>query len=376
MRRLLTIASVFSCLAMTEIAAEPAQKPDQVEVKFKFEPGRSTRLKVVTKSVGTMKLPGPIPEQKFSQTFEQVLTSTCRKINPDKTVVMDMTMSDLAMHMSIGGFTLDYDSKTYDPAKATGPTAFVGKMFSAMNGATFTLTLSEDGRPLKVQGLTESIKKAMDQLGDDKELAPVKKMFDQLSSFIGDSTMDDQMQTFYRMSPPKKGPIKIGEKWEQTWSMRQLPMMAGAMQGKGEYQLVGIEELNGRKCEKVKVKESFSMLPPDKQPDAKPMAGLPGLEGILGRMKMEMSSSGGDGEAYIDYERGELVHLRQTQRLTISISMAADPSDPNEETRRGMPTMVQKIFNSVRVDLMDDAGGASAEPAVKETAKSAGDVTR
>jgi hypothetical protein len=122
---------------------------------------------------------------------------------------------------------------------------------------------------------------------------------------------------------------------------------------------------------KVRVKETFKMLPAD--PAApKSTDGDSPLDSFLGRVKMEISSSGGDGIAYIDYQTGEVIKLRQTQNIELKISAAADPDDADEETRDGIQPMNMKFRVSVSFDLLEgDAAETrpAAEPAPANASK-------
>lgn len=75
--------------------------------------------------------------------------------------------------------------------------------------------------------------------------------------------------------------------------------------------------------------------------------------GIFGRMNLELTTSGGDGIAYVDLRTGEVVQARQTQSMTIGMSIKADPTATNPGERAGLPKMEQKIRNSVSIDLLE-----------------------
>ena len=269
----------------------------------------------------------------------------------------------------MGPITVDFDSRTFKPGQSGVPgLEVVGKIFSAMSGTTFTLTMSPSGEPLKIEGLSEAIKKAFDQLGNDKQAQMLKKLINDMLSSMGDDSMMQQFQAFGRLAPPKQGPVKIGEKWEHTWSMKKIPMMPGGLEGKGEYELLGTEVINGRQCAKIRAKETFMMGPAGKE-DSKPAAADSPYGALLGRMKMEMSSSGGDGIAYVDLQYGEVVKSRQTQNIDLKIRMAADPKDADETTRDGIEPMTMKFRASVSLDLLDAdaaaAGTSETRPAAE-----------
>jgi hypothetical protein len=359
MKRAIAVLWIVAGLISTAVGAEPTaapavtETPKQIEFKFTFEPGRTTVQKVESKTVGTLKLPGPLPEQKFSQSYEQVVTSTCRKVNPDKSVVMDVTLGGIKMRMSVGPMAIDYDSATFKPDEADQVGGFVGKLFQAMEGAKFNVTVSETGRPLKVEGLSESLRKALSKIGDTESDRQTKKILEGMSKVLSDDQMNEQMQMYYRMVPPKQGLVKIGEKWDQTWSMK-MPMVGGNFEGRGEYQLIGVEEVHGRPCAKIRVKESFKLQPGGQAPAG---AEADEWQALFSQMNMEVSSNSGDGIAYVDYTRGEVVRLRQTQKITIKIS----PKEGAGEGAAAIPAMTQTFSTSVKLELIDEAAGSAAK---------------
>lgn len=347
-------------------AEPPAGQPQQIDFRFKFETGRTVRQRLVSKTVGDLKLLGPM---KFQQTFEQQLLTRCRKVNTDGSAVLDLTLEAVALRQSMGPMTLEFDSRTWKPGQSGNPALeFLGKLFSAMAGTTFTLNVDANGEPTKVEGLSEAMKKALEQMGDDKEAQVLRKMFEDMISGLGDDNIMQQFRSFGRLAPPKPGLVKVGEKWDHDWSMKSLPLVAGGLEGKGEYELLGIQRLNGRQCVKVRVKESFKMTPPDPQAP-KPAADSP-LGALFSRVKMELSSSGGDGIAYIDAQTGDVINLRQTQNIELKLSATADPQDPDENTRDGIQPMSMKFRVSVSVDTIDGAadpaGKAETKPATEE----------
>jgi hypothetical protein len=68
-----------------------------------------------------------------------------------------------------------------------------------------------------------------------------------------------------------------------------------------------------------------------------------------------------------------VVNLRQTQNMELKLSAAADPDDPDQETRDGIAPMTMKFRVSVSMDLLDDAvmdgSGAETRPAVEKSEK-------
>ncbi len=355
MNRLMMIA----CVCVGSQMAVAGAPSDRIKFRAHHELGDVTRMRMATKTVGTMEMPGPMPDQQFAQTFEQDFVSTCKKVNPDKTAVLDITMGRIAMSNNVAGFKMEFDSKTYDAEKAANPmVAAIGRMFNAMVGTKFTLTVGPDGRPIKVEGLSEAMKRMMDSVGDDVP-GPMKKMFSQLGEVFDDDSVLDKWAAHYRMIPSE--PVGIGDTWSAEWDMDMPFMGSTGIRGESKYVLLAVEELRGRRCAKIGIVESFETKPKDPKADA----GTKKPAGLFGNFEMAMQASGGKGMAYVDVDKGELVQLRQTQKMDIKVTMAGTPGKEDAASKPTPMSIVQKLNTSVRLDLIDgteaaDVGGPRA----------------
>ena len=170
--------------------------------------------------------------------------------------------------------------------------------------------------------------------------------------------MTQQMQSYYRMIPPKRV-ARVGDTWDNTWDIK-LPMFHAGFEGKGEYELVGIETFRGRPCAKIRIKESFHTLPMPKKdkPDAAPTSNP--ATALFDNMSFHMKSRGGDGIAYWAYKKGKCVPLRQTQPIPIEHAMPViRRPEPPRNAKTAQATIVQNLNNSISIDLVDEkeAGG-------------------
>ncbi len=346
-RRILIMACVLTGAWVGVARAEAPEAPDWVEFKIAdmYRPGQVTRLMCVTKTVGAMKLFDPMPEQKFMQTFCQELVMRVTKVNPDKSVVLELTMPRIRMEMSVFGMEMSVDSQVPTEQKSKQPGMdFVAALFKGMTRLKMTCTIGADGMPQKLEGFSEGIKKILDDIGKEENISPMeKKMLDQMGEFLSDDLMLEQFKSYYRLTPLSKR-LAVGETWQHEWN-QMMGFMNMLMKGQGEYELLGIEPLRGRRCAKIRTKESFTSVPAAERDKSGT---------IFDRMDMKMTSSGGDGVAYVDCKTADLVKLRQTQRMTIEMTFAADPQAEEPEMRAGFGTMVQKLNNSVSVDLIEE----------------------
>lgn len=350
--------------AMAGAGGATRAKADPIEFNVKHVPGRVERLKIVSKTVGTMKMFDPMPEQKFTQTFEQELVGTCKKINPDKSAVYELAMPRICMNSNVGGFRMDV---SVPPKAANEGAAFPGsdmiqKVFEGIAKLKLTLTVSPEGKPLKLEGMREGIKKIMDEIGDMEPM--VKGIITKISSMFDDETIAQQMKSYWRMIPPK-GPVNVGDTWEEDWDMT-LPVVNARFQGHGQYELVGVEAFRGRSCAKIRVTESFKTVPrpkteESKTPTSSPASGSDPIQAMMEKMEFHFESSGGEGIAYVDYQNGDLVQLRQTQKMTIRMKIPI-PTTQQGQAASGTMSMVQKLNTSISIDSIDEKAAKAENP--------------
>jgi hypothetical protein len=320
----------------------------------------------VTKSVGSMKFAGPLPAMRIVQSFEQEIVSECKKVNPDQSSVSEMTFNILGVRMSMAGMNLEFDAKTFDPSQVNNPVARgLGQFYSAFNGIKVTAHFKPDGTMTRIVGMCEAVDRVTGQLkekiGNDKTSAKVMEFVDQMCAMFDDETMTEQMQSYGRMAPDKPGPVHVGDKWDRQWDMN-LPILNANCRGNGEYQLVGIEELQGRPCAKIRLKETFQMTTdPNRAKSGETGASKP-FGGLLDQLDMTLTSSGGEGIAYWDYQAGVLVQLRQTQRMTIEVKFNLPEKATATSAPKGFKSMVQEFQTSIAVDLIEDHAGTSTQP--------------
>lgn len=338
--------------AVVETPAEDARASDEV-VHFRFAPrqGDVSRSRVVTKAFGSMDMFGAMFSQKFSQTFEQDLVMKCLEVRPDGTSLFEMAIPAVAMKMNMGGLSLEIDTREEDPPPSKMPAQdMVRRLFTAMTRIKCNVTLSPEGEPLKVEGLSEGMKMVIDEISDQL-VAGLRQFFDQFRDFLADDIMAEQMRSAFRIVPDG-GQARVGDRWTREWQVT-LPPFNVLTQGRGEYELLEMTEFRGRRCAKIRVRSSLSTLPGQK-PDLSKLGGVP--RGLFDRMQFSMTASGGDGIAYVDPVTGDLLHMRETQRTSLEISMEADPDAQQDELKEGLGKMAQKLTTSVQIDLVEKNG--------------------
>ena len=363
MIRKMIIAGVVCGLTAIGASAADVARPETVEFKMVFQPGRTLTYRMTSKGVGSMKMFDPMPEQKFAQTFEMEIVTTCREVKTDGSAVFEMRLGRIAMKQTVGGMETDFDSATFDSAAADDPlTQLMEKLFSAITDARLVLTIGADGQPIAITGVTEAFDKVLNGLGSGVSSMVFRQVLKPMRQVFDDKAMLEQARQWHRMMP-LPGPKHIGDTWERTWQM-PVPLLSGEMKGSSEYEFVAIEEIDGRRCAKIRTKDSIEATPLTTRADD---ASRP--KTIFDRMKWNMSMSGGDGVLYIDYGRGELVKMRSAQRISMEMSMAPDENAEEAELKGGIPSMTYNLTQAVLFELVDaesatttrDGDGASAE---------------
>lgn len=364
MNRFAAISCLIGSLCPFATPARTAQAQDAVEFKHARKAGDVWRQRIVGTSVGAMQLAPSLPSMNFSQTFTQDFTSTIRRANPDGSGVLDVTIDRIAMKQSTGGMNVEFDSATFDPGNANDVEATIGKIFNALLHSKLTVTVNANGQPERVEGLAEMMDRVFNQIGKEVPSMLARQILEPLKKALSDKSLAEQWGQYSRMVPPR-GTKRIGETWEASWSM-PMPFSPTPLEGKGRYELVGVEELSGRRCAKIRIKEEFRTRP--EAPAAANTATQPAEAATASPLKMNLSSAGGEGIAYVDVDAGLLIRLRQTQDITIEMTIGPFPDSSEELLKKGVGPMRHKFKTSVTIDLLDGEAPAAKPAAETSTA--------
>lgn len=333
----------------------PAAPAERIAFRMAYRVGSTTTHRVVTETVGTMKFPDPIPEQKFTQCFEQDLVQRCVRVAPDGGAVVEVRMARIAVRMTIGSLRVDFDSAAFDPARPSADprSDAVGKLLAPLTDLAWTMTLDAAGQPTRIEGLAQAFDKVMESIGKDVPLF-ARRTIEQLRSFFNDDAMAEQMRSCYRVGPGT-GVRSPGDTWERAWEMK-VPMFNLAITGRGEYRFVGMEDIRGRRLARIRMSETARVAPGQKP------AGLPKAPSLFDQMEMILEIGEGEGYALWDPAGGELVQQRQTQRVTMRIGIRPDPGADEESLRRGLSGMEARLRTAIRVDLLGPDGQPVVPP--------------
>jgi len=236
MRRVILSAALAALLPSVGLA-DLTGPQGPIEFRFAPQPGQVIRQQMVMKSVGTLSLAPGLPGPRFTQSTTQEITARCRQVNPDRSAIVDVTLTRIATRMNTVGITIECDSRTFDPAKAESlDVRLIGRFFAALIGSQVTFTFNAQGAPIKVTGMRQVVAKALgsikQELGQDASAARVNQTIEGIGAMFDDETMLEQMKAFYRFIPPQPSPVPVGRKWEQNWKM-DLPVLSSQGHAKG-----------------------------------------------------------------------------------------------------------------------------------------------
>jgi hypothetical protein len=267
-----------------------------------------------------------------------------------------MSMPNVAMTMNLGGINLTVDTR--QPSASSQP-AFetIHRIFEKITKVKCAVTFSPRGEPLKVEGLSQGIQGVLEEAKPMLSV-PMRKLLDQVRDSLGDQIIEEELRSIFRMVPDG-GKARVGDKWARDWQTTMSPFNI-TTRTRGDYELLGIEELRGHRCAKIRVRTTMQ-----DQTDSKPAGTDSGSRGAMDRVKFSVKSSGGEGTAYLDYATGQMVQLRETQRAVTEASITPDPSKPQGGIKEGMGSMTQTFTTSIRIDLLD--GAAEGDSAAQRT---------
>lgn len=330
---------------------DPANSTAEVvDFHFVAKAGDMTRTRTVTRTFGSMNMFGSLINQKFSQNFEQEVVLKCTEVRPDGSSIFEMTLGEIAMKMNFGGMTIEVDTREENPPPASMPVFdVVRRLLTAMTTIKCTVTFSPEGEPLEVEGLSEGMEAIMSEISD--QLVPgLRQFFDQFRDYLADDIMAEQMRSAFRIYPDN-GKARPGDTWTRQWQVN-MPPFSVMTEGRGEYEFLEMREFRGRPCAKIRVRSTLTTLPGQK-PDLSSLGGV--SKSVFQRMQFSMNSRGLNGVAYVDPSTGDLLHFRETQRITIEISMDPDPHAEGE-LKEGLGKITQRLTTSVQIDLVEKNG--------------------
>lgn len=356
MNRLITILLMVLIPAGATPAHAAAEGP--IEFKFPHKLGETSRSRMITRVVGSVESPLPLFDQRIAQTVELIWSERCIEIKQDESAVIEVTIERYTGSLSFAGIKLSFDSERDHMAESRliGPFAEMERILNFvaqhLGHASFRLITTPDGRTARVEGLGDCLGKAIEAIG--KEIGgPAEGMLEQIRALMNDDVMKQNFDSGLRLVPPE-GPVKAGDTWKAKWDFT-MPDYSLAFGGEGAYELIGIEEFRGRRCAVVKASETYDLrrTEPSESEHAATRPASSAFASLMKHMTFDFESGGVKGVGYWDYENGQLILYKATDSMIMNIGFTPDVNAEDEQVRRGLPMIKQKLQTVVTLELLD-----------------------
>ncbi len=240
------VASAFLALALPTLACA------QVELKYKYTPGRASKTTSTTKVEQTLMLAGQTLDTK-SQSEEIIYTKMGEKV--DGLIPIQVKSLSTKINLDLpGGLTFQFDSAKPDEAKADPAIQFLVEALKRISGMTFRINLNEDGTVKTIEG-TEKL------LENSDLLSP------QALEIVKTATSADNIKREFseKVNKFEPGLVRKGDTWERT----EFVNSAGQkIKFKKKYEYQGTEKKDGKELDKIGVKVLEAVLEIEGQENA------------------------------------------------------------------------------------------------------------
>jgi hypothetical protein len=260
------------------VAAAPAAA--QVKLAWNFRKGEkfyqetSTTLKQVTRIRGQ--------ENLQEQEHVTVTSFTVKERNQDGSVVLEQRIESI----KIGGKT-----------EVSGTAE---RLLRAMEGSTFTLTLSSDLRITSFEGYDELVQRVA---GDDPAALKV------VQTLLSRETLQSMTEEAFAFLPREA--VRPGKSWERKLTASLGPI--GSVIGTQTYTYEGPTTLGERPVQKILMDAKLSYRPPQADPGLLPFQVRSG----------ELRVQSGRGHLWFDDKLGRLVQSEMTMHIKGSLSLSS-----------------------------------------------------
>lgn len=186
-----------------ETKRQKPDKADRIELKFRFEEGKSYKLQVTMEMEIVQWIEGE--EQETTQTIGIGETLHVKEVDADGTATIELTFGPMSIKMKGPMGTIEYNSE--DPPDEV---ALPAKAFAAMLGQGFTLKMTPTGRVTDIQGVDKMFEAIFEAI-DIPEGPMMDSVVEGLKQQFGDEALKEMMEKMTAVFPDK--PVAIGDSW-------------------------------------------------------------------------------------------------------------------------------------------------------------------
>ncbi len=277
----------------------PSMASAQVELKYKYVPGRATKTISTTKMDQTLSIVGQTVDTKI-ESSEVTTVKEGEKTSEGLIPVVVHSDSTKTNGDFPGGLTLKYDSTKPEENKADPLIKFLEEALTRLNGMTLTIKVGEDGTVKTVEG-------AEKVLQDTDQLSP--RAVDLIKSATNTETIKREFNEKIKRFEP--GLVRKGDTWERTETSNGGGQ---PMKFKKKYEYQGTIQKDGKEYDKIDVKVLEASLEPDESANA---------EAKITKSDLKVVSS--EGFVLFDRAAGADVESQSTIKLKgpITLNIAA-----------------------------------------------------
>ena len=285
---------------------------DAAALRLRPEQGTTYRYVMTQRQDMTMAM-GALGNQESTNTTTMDIRQTAREVVASGEVTFDVVYDRVRMDVQAGP-----RSMTFDSASETGNTA--DEMVGLLVGKQLSMTLTERGEVVRVEGLTAVLDEALAEQATDPAAAPLIEM---MRGSFNDESMAVMFQQNSAILP--EGPVREGSTWTHS-SVVDNPAI-GAMQVTQDYVIAGFEDKLGRPCVRADVK--MVMTHEGDVPMVAEMKKMFSQGGQEVDMSVEIGQSDGAGSVWLDRETGMTVAMDtdSTMNMSIGVVMPGMPAE-------------------------------------------------
>jgi hypothetical protein len=232
---------VVALCGLVLVGSAVGQEP--VEIKWKFEKGKTFYQEMTTESKQTMKVMGIDVNQTQKQTFFFSFTPESQD-EKDKSWRIKQKIEGVQMDLQISDSKISYDSFK-DATSTNNPLA---DFFKALVGQEFILTITPEMKVTKVEGRDEFLKKLVNV---NQQMEPL------LKQLLSDEALKQMADPAFSMVPDK--PVKPGDNWKRTTKLNMGPI--GTYESTFTYTFEGLDEKE-KNLAKIKVATDLKYVAP------------------------------------------------------------------------------------------------------------------
>ncbi len=295
--RLFTIAQAALVVAGAALAAA-----QESTLTYKWTKGETLRYRIRQTTETTMSgLPGGMPDAKLEQVNDQVFTMTVENIAADGAATLRQSFESMRMDISTPAGKFSIDAAKPSPSGAP-PEQAIQKIFAAMLGEPFSVTLMPNGHVVKIEGFTRLMDKMFAAMPQDPQTAAAVA---QMKVGLSDEQMTATFSQGFAEFPTK--PLKSGDVWTTTGTVPN-PVFGPTIMS-SSLTLASVDQQSAKIVAKIKMERD-----PKGTPPPAPMG-----------MKPDIGIAEGDSETIFDVGRGRL--QRGTTTMMVPVSMSGTAPD-------------------------------------------------